>query len=110
MVLRKPNKKKLKDCLEVKIEDNILGNDVLFTYLVIDDVRIYGDVLFYFKDENDREKEIHLYDLNRTELGFNYNYIKDYYIESIKSSFTVDYSDRWINPMTIVNLVKEKSE
>lgn len=109
MVLRKANKKKLKDCLEVKVEDNILGQSALFTYLIIDGVRIHGDVLFYFKDENDGEKEIHLYDLNKTR-GFNYNYIKDYYIESIKSSFTVDYGDRYINPIITVNLIKDKSE
>ena len=109
MVLRKANKKKLKDCLEVKIEDNILGKAALFTYLVIDGVRINGDVLFYFKDENGKEKEIHLYDLNHTR-GFNYSYIKDYYIESIKSSFTVDYSDHWINPMVTVNLVKKEQK
>ena len=106
MALRKPNKKKLKDCLEVKIEDNILGKAALFTYLVIDGVRIYGNVLFNFKDENDKNKEIYLYELN-TRQGFEYSYIKDYYIESIKSSFTVDYSDRYINPIMIVNLVKE---
>jgi len=111
MVLRKSNKKKLKDCLKVQIKDNILGigKSALFIYLVIDGVEIYGNVLFNFKDENDKNKEIYLCELNTTR-GFNCNYIKDYYIESIESSFTVDYGDHYINPIMIVNLVKDKSE
>lgn len=103
MVLRKANKKKLKDCLET-----VIVKGFIHTYLVIDGVRIKGNILFYFEDENGKEKEIDLYDLNRTERGFNCSYIKDYYIESIGSTFTVDYSDHWINPMVTVDLVKEK--
>lgn len=105
MVLRKANKKILKDCLKTIIDEGFIH-----TYLVIDGVRIYGDVLFYFKDKDDKKEEIYLYDLNRTERGFNCSYIKDYYIENIKPSFTVDYSDHWINPIVIVNLIKDESE
>ena len=108
MILRKANRKKLKDCLETRIVEGFIK-----TYLYIDGVRIYGDILLCFKDENGKEKEIYLYDLNRTIRGVNCSYIKDYYIESIDSSFTVDYrdySDHWINPMVTVDLVKDKVE
>lgn len=102
MILRKTNRKKLKDCLETKIVD---GN--IYTNLVIDGVKINDRVLLSFKSKDGEEHGMYLYKLNTTIRGVKYSYIKDYYIESIESTYTVDYNDYWIDSMIIVNLVKE---
>jgi hypothetical protein len=105
MILRKTNRKKLKDCLETKIVD---GN--IYTNLVIDGVKIEDRVLLSFISKDGGRVNMYLYKLNTTIRGVKYNYIKDYYIESIESTYTVDYDDYCIDSMIIVNLVKDKSE
>lgn len=102
MILRKTNRKKLKDCLETKIVD---GN--ICTNLIIDGVKIEDRVLLSFISKDGGGVNMYLYKLNTTRRGVRHGYVKDYYIESIESTYTVDYDDYWIDSMIIVNLVKE---